>query len=157
MREYWRDSGRGRPARLDASARTGRGRARQVHEQLAKEYPNVAEFRNDPPTPTFQRVWQEFAALQQRLGGDPFIGRRLLRLLHEAGFREIALSVAPEVHHFGTPHYAAWLENLIGNLRGAEAKLVTADVQAACDELRALIQNPVGSTTFYWDRAAGVR
>jgi hypothetical protein len=124
---------------------------------------DVAQFRNDPPTPTFERVWQEFAALQQRLGGDPFIGRRLSRLLHEAGFREVALSVAPEVHHFGTPHYAAWLENLVGNLRGAEAKLVAAgivtaaEVAAACDELRALIPNPVGSTTFYWDRAAAVR
>jgi ubiquinone/menaquinone biosynthesis C-methylase UbiE len=115
--------------------------------------------RNDPPTPTFDRVWQAFAALQQRLGGDPFVGRRLLRLLSEAGFTQIELSLAPEVHHFGTPFYTAWLQNLIDNIRGAAERLTAddaidaAEVNEAVDELRRLTTSPVGATTFYWDRA----
>jgi hypothetical protein len=124
---------------------------------------DIALVRNDPPTPTFDRVWRAFAALQQRFGGDPFVGRRLLRLLSEAGFTQIELSVAPEVHHFGTRFYSAWLQNLIDNVRGAAERLLAdgatdaTEVNEAVDELRRLTANPVGATTFYWDRATAKR
>jgi SAM-dependent methyltransferase len=120
---------------------------------------DVAQIRHQPPTPAFDRVWRQFAELQIRLGGDPFIGRRLLPLLTEAGFRDVRLSTAPEVHHFGTPHYDAWLVNLAENVLGAEARLVVErlatkeEIAAAVSEMQALITNPVGAATFYWDRA----
>jgi SAM-dependent methyltransferase len=120
---------------------------------------DIALVRHDPPTPTFDRVWRQFAELQIRLGGDPFIGRRLLTLLTDAGFRNVRLSMAPEVHHFGTPHYEAWLENLADNLFGAESHLLEerlatkTEVAAAVAEMQALMKNPVGAATFYWDRA----
>jgi SAM-dependent methyltransferase len=123
---------------------------------------DLAVVRHEPPTPSFDYAWRQFTDLQLRLGGDPFIGRRLLPLLTEAGFRDVRLSTAPEVHHFGTPHYEAWLANLADNLLGAEVLLFTeqfatkAEVSAAVAEMRALITNPVGAATFYWDRATGL-
>lgn len=120
---------------------------------------DIAQVRHHPPTPTFDRVWRRFAELQIRLGGDPFVGRRLLPLLKSAGFRDVRLSVAPEVHHFGTPHYEAWVLNLADNVRGAEAKLVAErlvthdEIVAAVGELQALVADPTGAATFYWDRA----
>lgn len=120
---------------------------------------DIAQVRHQPPTPAFDRVWRRFAELQVRLGGDPFIGRRLLPLLTSAGFRDVRLSVAPEVHHFGTPHYTAWVVNLADNLRGAAGQLVgeglaTADeIAAAVAELQTLVADPSGAATFYWDRA----
>lgn len=120
---------------------------------------DLAVVRHDPPTPTFDRVWRSFAELQIRLGGRPDIGRRLLPLLNEAGFRDVRLSTAPEVHHFGTPYYEAWVTNLADNLRGAETRLLAErlatkdEVAAAVAELLTLIANRNGSSLFYWDRA----
>jgi SAM-dependent methyltransferase len=120
---------------------------------------DIAQVRHHPPTPTFDRVWRQFAELQIRLGGDPFVGRRLLPLLTAAGFRDVRLSTAPEVHHFGTPHYEAWVVNLADNVRGARAKLVAErlathdEIAAAVAELQTLVAGPSGAATFYWDRA----
>ena len=71
--------------------------------------------------------------------------------------------MAPEVHHFGTRFYSAWLQNLIDNVCGAVERLMAdgatdaAEVNEAMDELRRLMMNPVGATTFYWDRAMAKR
>jgi len=123
---------------------------------------DIAVVRHHPATPAFDEVWRRFAGVQSRLGGDAYIGRRLLPLLADAGFRDVRLSIALEVHHHGTPHYAAWLENLIDNLRGAIEQLGIEglrfeEVGAAVAELQGLIDNPHGATTFYWDRATAVR
>jgi ubiquinone/menaquinone biosynthesis C-methylase UbiE len=120
---------------------------------------DIAQVRHDPPTPTFDRVWRQFAELQIRLGGDPYVGRRLLPLLKSAGFRDVRLSVAPEVHYFGTPHYAAWVVNLADNVRGAATQLIGErlathdEIAAAVAELHTLVADPTGAATFYWDRA----
>ena len=125
---------------------------------------DISLVRNDPPTPAFDRVWEAFAELQSRLGGDALIGRRLFRLGREAGFRnDLTLSVAPEVYWHGHPVFAPWLENLVGNIRSGQAKLVEmglsteAEIAAAIGELQTTISDSQASTWFYWNRASATK
>jgi SAM-dependent methyltransferase len=117
----------------------------------------------DPECPHFDRVWAQFARLQGLLGGDALIGRKLLRLFHEAGFTGVRLSIQPEVHHAGMPTFRLWVENLIQNVRPAEGQLVEKglltpdELRRGIDEARALMEHPSGSAFFYWNRAVGVK
>ena len=115
------------------------------------------------PCPSFDRVWTIFGELQRELGGDALIGRRLYRLFRSAGFAEIELSVQPEAHWQGSPGFAGWVENVIGNIAGARgallagARCTTAELEAAIAELSALIDDPEASAGFIWNRAMAVR
>lgn len=124
---------------------------------------DISLVRFDPPCPAFERVWATFASLQQSLGGDPFVGRRLFRILGEAGFDDVTLSVQPEVHWCGSPGWAAWVENIVGNVESARGTLIerglesTEDVDRAVAELRDLVTRRDGSATFVWNRAVCYR
>jgi SAM-dependent methyltransferase len=114
-----------------------------------------------PDCPRFEAVWRQFARLQEQLGGDALIGKKLLPLLKTAGFQDISLSIAPEIHAAGTPAFHPWIENLIGNvLSGAAAlqqrQLAAAEAVAdAIAELRAFRERDDASMFFYWNRAIG--
>lgn len=43
----------------------------------------------DPPSPAFERSRELYVEAGLRRGADPFIGRRLWRLLHEAGLDNV--------------------------------------------------------------------
>jgi SAM-dependent methyltransferase len=124
---------------------------------------DVTLARFDPPCRVFESVWSSFAALQGALGGDALIGRRLFRLLHDAGFSRIDLSVQPEVHWYGSPGWSAWVSNIVGNIESARRALIdrgfcTATmVDAAVDELRWLLGRPDASSLWIWSRARGIR
>ncbi len=117
----------------------------------------------DPACPRFEALWRKFGELQARLGGDAYIGRRLFRLLREAGFRDVELSIAPEVHWAGSPGFVPWVVNLIGNIRSAERALLehalatAPEIAGAIAELDALSRRPDASAIFYWNRARGMR
>jgi ubiquinone/menaquinone biosynthesis C-methylase UbiE len=121
---------------------------------------NILINDTDPECPCFDHIWQQFAKLQERLGGDALIGKKLFRLLRQAGFDQIELSIQPEFHHFGSPVYRPWLDNLIGNIRSGQARLVAegladkTDIEAAVEEFERLKENPLGSAFFYWNRAS---
>lgn len=116
-----------------------------------------------PERPRFDALWRKFALLQEKLGGDALIGKKLLPLLKQAGFEEIRLSIQPEIHHSGEPGFRPWIENLIGNIESAAAaleahQLASADeIQQAIDEARALIERDDAGAFFYWNRASGVK
>jgi SAM-dependent methyltransferase len=122
---------------------------------------DISLVRHDPPTPAFDHVWQRFAELQRRLGGDAYIGRRLFGLLKAAGFQDLELSFAPEIYAHGDERYIPWLENLIGNVESGRAGLIAQQlatpeqIEAAITDLRRNQQDPLGSTWFAWNRAAG--
>jgi SAM-dependent methyltransferase len=124
---------------------------------------NIEINRFDPPTPRFDALWAKFGRLQAALGGDAYIGLRLFRLFREAGFREVELSVAPEVHWAGSPGFEPWVTNLIGNIRSGERALIEsglatrAEVDGAIAELTAHAAREDASAIFYWNRAQGVR
>ncbi|HYE03400.1 MAG TPA: methyltransferase domain-containing protein [Phycisphaerales bacterium] len=124
---------------------------------------DITLVRLDPPCPAFERVWELFAELQRRLGGDALVGRRLFALLRRAGFESVELALAPEVHWHGSPRHEPWVRNLMGNVGGARSGLVGAglaserEVDAALAELEGLIHEPDASATFSWNRAAARR
>jgi SAM-dependent methyltransferase len=115
--------------------------------------------RFDPDVASFDLVWRQFAALQQHLGGDPFVGKRLFALLKRVGFREIALSLQPEIHHAGQPTFQPWVRNVIGNIQGAAEALrarglcTRAQIDAAVHDLESLTTRDDATALFYWNRA----
>jgi SAM-dependent methyltransferase len=117
----------------------------------------------DPDCPRFDGVWRKFAELQSALGGDALIGKRLFRLMKQAGFEDVRLSIQPEVHHAGQPSFEWWTRNLILNVRSGEAALIERglasrdEIEEACAELDALIRRNDATALFYWNRAIGVR
>ena len=106
-----------------------------------------------PACPHFDELWLRFAKLQERLGGDALIGKKLYQLLSEAGFRDIRLSIEPEIHWFGAPTFRAWLENLVDNIQPAEDRLIESGLATAeqiklgTDELRRHMENATASTS----------
>ena len=138
--------------------------------RVAKPGCRVAAMENDislvrlhPPCPAFDEVWSALAAYQKKLGGDAHIGRRLFALFRGAGFSQVELSLQPEVHWQGSPGFAGWIENLLGNLRSAEKEIAVAGLcsqevlERAKQELSTVANHHDGSMVFAWNRAAAVR
>jgi SAM-dependent methyltransferase len=119
--------------------------------------------RFDPPCPAFESAWTAFMAYQAHIGGDATVGRRLFRLFREAGFTGIELSIQPEVHWFGSPGFQDWIEDIVGNLEGAQSQLIDSGFCSAgtftkaVEELQDLKANPSGSAVFAWNRVKTVR
>ncbi|MEX2026589.1 MAG: methyltransferase domain-containing protein, partial [Pirellulaceae bacterium] len=119
--------------------------------------------RLDPPCPAFEQVWSAFAEHQRQFGGDGLIGRRLYRLFRDAAFSQIELSIQPELHWHGSPGFAPWIENLMGNIRSGHQGLIESglcspeQIGLALSELSALKPRRDASFTFMWNRAAAVR
>ncbi len=113
----------------------------------------------DPDCPKWDAVWAKFAELQQRLGGDALMGKRLFRLMKGAGFRDITLSIQPELHHAGQESFPWWVRNLIGNVRSGERAMIEhglatrQEIEDAVGELEALIKRDDATALFYWNRA----
>lgn len=124
---------------------------------------DISLVRLDPPCPEFDEVWSAFAEHQRQLGGDGLIGRRLYRLFCEAGFKQIELSVQPELHWHGSPGFALWIENLAGNIRSGERGLIETglsspeQIERAIGELSELKSRGDASFTFVWNRAIGLK
>ncbi len=131
--------------------------------RVAVQENNIEINRFHPPTPRFDALWAKFGRLQSQLGGDASIGLRLFPLLKGAGFRSIELSIAPEVHWSGSPGFAGWVTNLIGNIRSGERALIERglaardEIEAAVAELAALMERDDGTAVFYWNRGTGTK
>lgn len=117
----------------------------------------------DPPCPAFERLWAQFAVLQQQIGGDGQIGRRLFALMRQAGFVEIVPSLQPEVHAFGMTTFEPWIRNLAHIARDAAPAMTTrglttvTEAAAAIAEFEALLTNPDACAWFYWNRVTGAK
>ncbi len=124
---------------------------------------DISLSRVDPPCPAADEAWDRFQDLQERLGGDARIGRRLYRLFREASFENVELSVQPEIHWHGSPDFAAWIENLIGNIDGARQGLIDhalcagERIDEAVREMRSLLDDESASAVFVWNRALAIR
>lgn len=147
------------PARVLAEMR----RVTRPSGRVAALENDISLLRVDPPCPAFEAVWAAFAQYQRRLGGDGLVGSRLFRLFRAAGFVRVELSVQPELHWSGSPGYAAWIENLIGNVEGARRGLTDSglchpeEIARAVAELSGLRERDDASANFVWNRAAAVR
>ena len=97
----------------------------------------------DPPCPAFERSNELYAQAARKRGADAFIGRRLLRLLEAAGFRDVGSSLVQpygrtgEVKQIASLTFAAIADTLVAS------GLATSDeVTALAAELQAFAARP---------------
>ncbi len=86
-----------------------------------------------PEAPDVEPLWNAYTRAYSESGRDPFVGRRLVAMLHEAGAR-------PARNHWnffggcaGSPEFGALCDNFVGILVGARQAIVT---QGGLDEAR---------------------
>lgn len=121
---------------------------------------DVSLQRYDPAAPKAERMWELLAILQSKLGGDARIGSRLQGLMTEAGFVDIRLSLAPELHQAGTRRFQVWIENQIGIFTGCAKDLkkhglaTASEVAKTVEELRGYLKRRQAASLFAWNRAA---
>jgi ubiquinone/menaquinone biosynthesis C-methylase UbiE len=124
--------------------------------------PNIYAVEIEPECPTFDAVWRRFGVLQEQLGGDPLVGKRLLGLLRRAGFTEVSLSIAPVVGHAGMETFPQYVAMFADVLRAGEPLLEAhglprREVRAGVAELEALLSRDDAALFFYWHRATALR
>jgi len=104
--------------------------------------------RTWPEVPAFQHVWRAYTRVYDRNGCDPFVGRRLVALLHAAGAIPVRTTLVFYGACQGMPAFAGTIANLVGVLQSArEAMLAGALTDAetfahAVEELRAFAVRP---------------
>jgi len=101
-----------------------------------------------------ERVWDAYMKTYSALGFDPFIGRRLVSLLHEAGATPTRNDYAFFGGCQGTQLFDTLVENFVGIIDGARASIVTlarlpaGDVDAGIEAFRRWGRTP-GAAMWY--------
>jgi len=90
-------------------------------------------FRCWPEPAGFGALWRAFQRSYDRIGCDPYIGRRLVSLLHEAG----AAPVRSTWIYFGScaaePKWSGFVENLHSQLQGTREAMVNGGLLGALE------------------------
>ncbi|MCP5083647.1 MAG: methyltransferase domain-containing protein [Alphaproteobacteria bacterium] len=84
-------------------------------------------FRPWPEPPGFQALWQAYVRSYERLGNDPYVGRRLVSLLGDAGLTSIRNSCVFFGGCAGNERFQAVADNLIGALEGAKDAMLSEE------------------------------
>lgn len=79
--------------------------------------------RLDPPAPRLMRVWEAYQATYRAHGNDPWVGRRLPRLLHDAGARPVRATWVFFGSCAGAPDWSLVNANCRGILSGAREQI----------------------------------
>ena len=116
-----------------------------------------------PEPPGFAALWSANARAYDRLGCDPFVGRRLASLLHQAGARPLRCTFIFFGGCAGEASFPGLVENMSELLRGARGAIVeggllgTAEFDAALEGLRLWSRRPDAAFWYgiFW--AEGVR
>ncbi|MEP6755635.1 MAG: methyltransferase domain-containing protein [Chthonomonadales bacterium] len=117
----------------------------------------------DPDCPTLMHWVGKMIEAQAAVDGDATVGRKLFRLLKQAGFSGIELTLQPELHWYGSPRFDAWIRNGIDIINGTSVmmielgKVTQVETDQAIGELRGLLSNEVGSCVFHWNRAQAIK
>lgn len=77
-----------------------------------------------PELPGFRALWEAYMRTYERLGNDPFIGRRLVSLLHEAGAKPVRNTWIFFGSCAGQPNFDAVVNNVLSILRGARETIL---------------------------------
>jgi len=116
-----------------------------------------------PEPPGLTQVWTAYVRTYDRLGNDPYVGRRLVSLLHSAGARPVRTAQVYFGSCSGNAAFPAYVENLARVLEGArEAILDTLAVEIGQFEdtlvaLREWGRRPDAAIWFSMPLAEGVR
>lgn len=116
-----------------------------------------------PEPPGLAQVWTAYVRTYDRLGNDPYVGRRLVSLLHSAGARPVRTAQVFFGSCSGNAAFPAYVENLARVIEGArEAILETHAVEIGAFEdamaaLREWGRRPDAAIWFSMPLAEGVR
>lgn len=91
-----------------------------------------------PEPPGFMPVWHAYLRTYDRLGNDPYIGRRLPMLLHQAGARPVRNGFVFFGGCHGEPDFGPLCLNTAELIRGAAEALVATGAVSHTDIERAL-------------------
>jgi ubiquinone/menaquinone biosynthesis C-methylase UbiE len=111
-----------------------------------------------PEPAGFSTLWTAYMRSYDRLGNDPYIGRRLVSLMYDSGLREIRNNVVFFGDCAGSTTFKSYVVNLIGVLESArklmtEGNLISGEVMdASLDHLRAWSDLPQAALWYqiYW-------
>ncbi len=81
-------------------------------------------FRIAPYTPAFDALWGPYNEAYRIRGNDPYIGRNLVTLLHQAGFEDFQLDFIKFGSAASEPDFQHYANNLIGILEGARQDIL---------------------------------
>lgn len=87
-------------------------------------------FRLWPHLPEFDSLWAAYLRSFEHLGNDPYVGRRLVSLLQQAGAKPTRNTLVPYVSCAGNPNFAAYVENLVKVIVGAREVVLEAGMAA---------------------------
>src|SRR5438874_7612288 len=110
-------------------------------------------FRCWPEPAGFGTLWRAFQRTYDRLGCDPYIGRRLVSLLHEAGAAPVRSTWIFFGACAGQPNFPAFVENLAGVVASARGAIVDGGLLGAAefnDGLEALGTWAVRPDAAFW-------
>ncbi len=116
-----------------------------------------------PEPPGFGPLWQAYQRTFDRNGNDPIVGRRLVSLLHDAGADPVRSTWIFFGACSGMETFSAFVENLVGVVRGVREHVVTAGLldatsfDDACEAVRAWGHRPDAAIWFAMPWAEGVR
>lgn len=116
-----------------------------------------------PEPPGFAALWEAYQCSYEHLGNDPVIGRRLVGLLRKAGAEPVRNTFVFFGSCAGEPHFAHYVENLIGVIKGARGTVVEAGLldaerfDAAIAELRAWSRHDAATLWYAVSWAEGRR
>lgn len=124
---------------------------------------NIAVNLFYPECPVFEHVWLQLGRLQELLGSDGYVGKKLFYYFRKAGFKNIELTALPEIHHAGMPTFRTWVENLMHIIEASRADFVKygllteSAIDAGMAECEAFMRRDDAAAYFYWNRAAGAK
>lgn len=111
-----------------------------------------------PDPPGFSTLWTAYMRSYDRLGNDPYIGRRLVSMMYDAGLREIRNDLVFFGDCAGSPTFKGYMANLIGVIETArkvmiDGNLISASVMdEALKNMRAWTNLPYAALWYqiYW-------
>ena len=84
-------------------------------------------FRPWPEPPGFDALWRAYVQSFERLGSDPFVGRKLVGLLQQAGLSNLRNDYVFFGGCAGDDRFLATIDNLIGAFKGAKTAMLASD------------------------------
>lgn len=116
-----------------------------------------------PPAERFSELWQVYFRHYESLGNDPFVGRKLVALLHAAGARPERNTLVFFGGCAGQPSFPAVVDNLAGVVESSRTSLIDAGLvdeasyRAAQEELGEWARRDDASLWYGLNWAEGVR
>ena len=116
-----------------------------------------------PPLPAIERLWDAYIRAWLQLGNDPFVGRRLMTLLEQAGAEPRRSDMLFFGGCAGESTFEAYVDNFVGILDGARQAMREAsnlgdeDIDAALVAFEAWSRQPDATLWYVTCWAEGVR